>query len=861
VRALAATLLALGVLAAPAAAAPTAPPWQAAQRMQDLAFDAQSALLLDEPRSAVRLVRRARAQLRGQLAARLRREAPGADRATRAALAAATRAARARDETALAAARGRLRAALFRGSYAVTLAALRANDASGAATWLLLREFRKATRFTRPGVDATLAVRELARGRTGPRRALLGVKKDLLDAYQASLTDQLAEATDAAERGFRARWAQTAAQAAGLWQILAPEYEKTRGGAARGQTDSAFRALEQAALHGDADAFAAARKRVAQALDGFTAAPFTAEEQARRAGQLTRFVELIPVDYDHGTEDGKVTIPFELQESMAFTEAAISAFSDLEEELSQRDPRATAQVAGTLDRLKGYVKDAQDGKRVASQDAMESTQQRASDTIDDLLPDEWKQDDAQSDFDLIAISLDRMEAAAGAGQYAAAEQSRLEAYAFFEFGPELSLRSIAPDVVGRVEGLIWFGADGHEGLAKLIAGKRPRRDVHETRLALDEALQDGAGSLGEGATAATAVTNAAVIVFREGLEAVLILAAVMASLTGAARTQRRPMLIGAALALVGSVITFILARTVLTELARYGEKLEAVVGLIAIAVLLLVLNWFFHKVYWTDHIKRFSRRRRRLLGVTAGGLVSAQVIGFVLLGFSTVYREGFETVLFLQALELNSGLAVVLEGVALGGAAVLAVAVATFVLERKLPYKKMLIVTGVLLTVVLMIMIGKTVRIMQGVGWVPITPIDIDPPYWTGIWLGIFPTVETLLAQLGGGVFVIGSYFLAERLKHRRRTRSARDYAAVASNGQRRENGDQHEAPHERHPDVAVRGRVQPERAQGVGPGGERVGLGELTQPVGHRLGGDEHRGREGEREQGREADRVRRLG
>jgi high-affinity iron transporter len=861
VRALAATLLALGLLAAPAAAAPAAPPWQAAQRMQDLAFDAQSALLLDEPGSAVRLVQRARAQLRGQLAARLKREAPAADRATRAALAAATRAARARDETALAAARGRLRAALFRGSYAVTLAALRANDASGAATWLLLREFRKATRFTRPGVDATLAVGELARGRTGPRRALLGVKKDLLDAYQASLTDQLADATDAAVRGFRARWAQTAAQAAGLWQILAPEYEKTRGGAARGQADSAFRALERAALRGEVDGFADARKRVAAALDGFTAAPFTAEEQARRAGQLTRFVELIPVDYDHGTEDGKVTIAFELQESMAFTEAAISAFSDLEEELSRRDPGATAQVAHALDRLKGYVKDAQAGKRVASQDTMESTQQRASDTIEDLLPDEWKQEDAQSDFDLIAISLDRMEAAAGAGQYAAAEQSRLEAYAFFEFGPELSLRSIAPDVVGRVEGLIWFGADGHEGLAKLIADKQPRRDVHETRLALDEALQDGAGSLGEGATAAAAVTNAAVIVFREGLEAVLILAAVMASLTGAARAQRRPMLIGAGLALVGSVITFILARTVLTELARYGEKLEAVVGLIAIAVLLLVLNWFFHKVYWTDHIKRFSRRRRRLLGVTAGGLISAQAIGFVLLGFSTVYREGFETVLFLQALELNSGLAVVLEGVALGGAAVLAVAVATFVLERKLPYKKMLIVTGVLLTVVLMIMMGKTVRIMQGVGWVPITPIDIDPPYWTGIWLGIFPTVETLLAQLGGGVFVIGSYFLAERLKHRRRRPSARDHAAVASNGQRRENGDQHEAPDKRHPDVAVRGGVEPERAQGVGPGGERVGLGELTQAVGHRLGGDEHRGREGEREQGREADRVRRLG
>ena len=187
------------------------------------------------------------------------------------------------------------------------------------------------------------------------------------------------------------------------------------------------------------------------------------------------------------------------------------------------------------------------------------------------------------------------------------------------------------------------------------------------------------------------------------------------------------------------MVTFILARTVLTELSRYGEKLEAIVGLIAIAVLLLVLNWFFHKVYWTDHIKKFNKRRKALVGITAGGLISAQVVGFVLLGFSTVYREGFETVLFLQALELNSGLAVVLEGVALGALLVGAVAVATFVLERKLPYKKMLIVTGVLLTVVLMIMMGKTVRTMQGVGWVPITPIDMEIPYWAGIWLGHLP--------------------------------------------------------------------------------------------------------------------------
>ncbi len=362
-----------------------------------------------------------------------------------------------------------------------------------------------------------------------------------------------------------------------------------------------------------------------------------------------------------------------------------------------------------------------------------------------------------------------MEAAAGAGEWKQAEQARLEAYAFFEFGPELSLRSLAPDIVNRVEGLVWFSGDGHTGLAKLIAERRPRRELRETRLALDKVLDEGAGTLGKGAGTGEVVTNAAVIVFREGLEAVLILAAVMAGMRGLARRQKKPMIVGAALALLASAITFVLAQTVLTSLAQYGEKLEAVVGLVAIGVLLLVLNWFFHKVYWTQHISKFHKERRRLLGMGERGWLSAQAIGFVALGFTTIYREGFETVLFLQALELNAGLAVVLEGVALGLVGVFALAFATFVLERKLPYRKMLIVTGVLLTIVLAIMVGKTMRTLQGVGWMPITPIDIDPPFWTGLWLGFFPTVETIVAQIASVVFVIGSYFAAERVKKRRR--------------------------------------------------------------------------------------------
>ena len=103
-----------------------------------------------------------------------------------------------------------------------------------------------------------------------------------------------------------------------------------------------------------------------------------------------------------------------------------------------------------------------------------------------------------------------------------------------------------------------------------------------------------------------------------------------------------------------------------------------------------------------------------------------------MLGLTSVYREGFETVLFLQSLELSAGTVTVLEGAGLGLALTLLVAVLTFALQRKLPYKKMLIVTGVLIAFVLVVMVGQTARTMQGTGWLPITPAPVEVPYWAG---------------------------------------------------------------------------------------------------------------------------------
>ncbi len=109
---------------------------------------------------------------------------------------------------------------------------------------------------------------------------------------------------------------------------------------------------------------------------------------------------------------------------------------------------------------------------------------------------------------------------------------------------------------------------------------------------------------------------------------------------------------------------------------------------------------------------------------------------------------------------------------ALGLAGVVAVFLLIVALERRLPHKKMLVATGVLMTAVLVVMVGTTVQTLQKVGWAPVSPVQgLDLPYWSGLWLGLYPTWEGMLAQAGAAVFVVGSYLIAEWLRSQRRRR------------------------------------------------------------------------------------------
>ena len=265
-----------------------------------------------------------------------------------------------------------------------------------------------------------------------------------------------------------------------------------------------------------------------------------------------------------------------------------------------------------------------------------------------------------------------------------------------------------------------------------------------------------------------ALLNIAVLVFREGLECILVLSAITASMTGNKQSHRRPVMAGAGIAFIATLITWFIAAGIISNLTGSVSalNLQAATGLLAVIVLLVIMNWFFHKIYWGGWMTMHNRRKRDLIESASDPEVSKTSLlwGLGLLGFTSLYREGFEVVLFLQSYYLRMGGKAVLLGALLGLFFTGIVAVLTFIAHRKLPYRKMLVLTGIMLGGVLLVMVGEQAQEMQLAHWISTTEIsslsNVIPP-WMGLWFAIFPTRETLIAQALAAIIVIGSYYLA----------------------------------------------------------------------------------------------------
>ncbi|OIK09851.1 FTR1 family protein [Bacillus sp. MUM 13] len=268
----------------------------------------------------------------------------------------------------------------------------------------------------------------------------------------------------------------------------------------------------------------------------------------------------------------------------------------------------------------------------------------------------------------------------------------------------------------------------------------------------------------------SAIINTAILVFREGLEAVLVLAAIISGLVRKKQDELwKPISMGAGVSFLATIATWFIVVAIISSVNTSALNIQAFTGMLAVVVLLIIMNWFFHKIYWTGWIKLHNQKKQKITSNSGKVVQTTTFWSLFLVGLTSVYREGFEVVLFLQNLRLKAGSEVILQGALIGLALTMIVGVLTFIAQRKLPHKKMLVFTGALLVVVLAVMVGETVQEMQLAGWMSTTTIkNLYIPGWAQVWFCVFPNVESLSFQALAVIYVLGSYFAQRYLTKRK---------------------------------------------------------------------------------------------
>ncbi len=245
-----------------------------------------------------------------------------------------------------------------------------------------------------------------------------------------------------------------------------------------------------------------------------------------------------------------------------------------------------------------------------------------------------------------------------------------------------------------------------------------------------------------------------VIILREGLEAILVLAGMAAFLKRTGRQGGLPYLHGGWIAaLVLGVITWWIATAIIEVSGAQREVTEGVTALIASAMLLYVGFWLHSRVSgqrWNAFIKN----------QVSGALGKGTLWGLTAISFLAVYREVFETVLFYQALIAQGGALPVLAGFGIGCLLLVGLAVLIIRYSAKLPLGVFFGVSSVLLAAMAVIFAGQGVAALQAAGRLPADPVD-GP---TLPLLGIYPNAQGLVLQLVLVVFIVIAYLYTTKL-------------------------------------------------------------------------------------------------
>jgi len=322
--------------------------------------------------------------------------------------------------------------------------------------------------------------------------------------------------------------------------------------------------------------------------------------------------------------------------------------------------------------------------------------------------------------------------------YTSARSAYLDSYEYIE----IPLRTIAPDFTLEVE--FQFAT-----LRNQINEGVPMGDISSTVIAIERSLDESERLVSGTGTIAPMIAfiSSFAIIFREGLESVLILGAIITYLEASRNIKfKKYVHYGIVLAIAATAVTWFIASYIIEISGVNRELIEAVAALSATAVLFYVSFWILNKI---EHKRwmEFVKAKVFQASTTGGAMV------FVMLSFFTVYREGFETVLFYQAMfgfakymELYVGL-----GFILGILSLLGIYFGFRKLGKRLPLRALFGLTMGIGAYLSIAFLGNAIREFQVLDYIPYTSmlgiiprLDINVATMTGI----YPTLETTIGQI-----------------------------------------------------------------------------------------------------------------
>ena len=251
------------------------------------------------------------------------------------------------------------------------------------------------------------------------------------------------------------------------------------------------------------------------------------------------------------------------------------------------------------------------------------------------------------------------------------------------------------------------------------------------------------------------------LVLREALEAFLILAVVITLIRSADAKKALVWVHGGWItAVLCGIAGWFLSDYIIQFGGKNREILEGLVSLLAVGILVFAGFWLHNKTY----AKKWSEFVEDKIGVY---LKRERMLGLAAFSFMIVFREAFEVVLFLQAINLEAGpqhkSAIGIGALAAFGLLIV-IAYVFLKYTRNLPIPLIFKYSSYLIIFLAIILIGKGVHSLQESGWISVTHFDFMPRI---SWLGIFPTLQTMGAQVGLFAVIVLTYYVNKRKMER----------------------------------------------------------------------------------------------